>query len=112
MADARRKQRMTIEQLLEAVPVKPLPPRAPGQPLVPEPADEPIKPPQTAVVRRPSVVLVVTPKFGIERRGLILDRVVPMLLAPLRDRLHTAPKAFANGPDVNRKPPPPAARTN
>src|SRR6266571_8935341 len=112
MADARRKQRMTIEQLLEAVPVKPLPPRAPGQPLVPEPADEPIKPPQTAVVRRPSVVLVVAPEFGIERRGLILDRVVPMLLAPLRHRLHTAPKAFADSPNVNREPPPSAARTD
>src|SRR6266571_9435687 len=105
MADARRKQRMTIEQLLEGVPVQPLPPRAPGQPLVPEPADEPIIPPETAVVRRPSVVLVVAPEFGIERRGLILDRVVPVLLAPLRHRLHTASKAFAHRPNVNREPP-------
>src|SRR6266571_8863410 len=112
MANARRKQRMTIEQLLEAVPGKPLPPRAPVQPLVPEPADEPIEPPQTAVIRRPAVVLVVAPEFGIERRGLILDRVVPVLLAPLRHRLHAAPKAFADGPNVNREPPPSAARTD
>src|SRR5437870_13670640 len=105
MTDARRKQRMTSEQLLEAVPGKPLPPRAPGQPLVPEPADEPIIPPETAVVRRPSVVLVVAPEFGVERRGLILDRVVPMLLAPLRHRLHTPPKAFTHCPHVNREPP-------
>jgi hypothetical protein len=34
-----------------------------------------------------------------------------MVLAPVRHRLHAAPKAFANGPDVNRKPSPPAART-
>jgi hypothetical protein len=54
----------------------------------------------------------VTPKFGIERRGLVLDRVVPMLLAPLRHRLHTAPKAFADSPDVNREPPRSAARTD
>ena len=52
------------------------------------------------------------PKFGIERRGLPLDRVVPMLLAPLRHRLHTPPKAFAESPDVNREPLPPAARTH
>src|SRR5712691_8830220 len=112
MADARRKQRMTIEQLLEAVPVQPLPSRAPGQPLVPEPADEPIIPPKTAVVRWPSVVLVVAPEFGVERCGLILDRVVPMRLAPLRYRFHTPPKAFAHCPHVNREPLPSAARTH
>src|SRR4051794_10733620 len=112
MADARDKQRMTSEQLLEAVPVQSLPRRAPGQPLVPEPADEPILPPQIAVVRRPSVVLVVAPESGVERRALILDRLVPMLLAPLRHRLHTPPKAFAHGPHVNREPPPSAARTD
>ena len=103
---------MTIEQLLERVPGEPLPPRAPVQPLVPEPPDEPIKPPQTAVVRRPPVVLVVAPEFGIERRGLIRDRVVPVLLAPLRHRLRTSPKTFTNGPDVNREPPSSAARTH
>jgi hypothetical protein len=54
----------------------------------------------------------VAPEFGIERRGLRLDRVVPMLLAPLRHRLHTPPKTFAYRPDVNREPPPPAARTH
>ena len=75
-------------------------------------SDEPIELPQTAVVRRSPVVLVVAPEFGVERRGLILDRVVPMVLAPLRHRLHTAPKAFAHGPDVNREPPPSAARTD
>jgi len=54
----------------------------------------------------------VAPEFGIERRGLILDRVVPVLLAPLRYRLHTASKAFAYRPNVNREPPPSAARTD
>ena len=103
---------MTIEQLLERAPVKPLAPRAPGQPLVPEPPDLPIELPQTVVVRRTPVVLVVAPEFGIERRGLILDRVVPVLLAPLRHRLHTALKTCANGPDVNREPPSSAARTH
>ena len=112
MTDARAKQRMAVEQLLEVGPVERLPARAPIQPLVPEPPDEPIELPQTAVVRRPPVVLVVAPEFGVERRGLVLDRVVPMLLAPLRHRLHTAPKAFADGPDVNREPPPSAARTH
>src|SRR5262249_50838204 len=43
---------------------------------------------------------------------MIVDRVVPMLLAPLGHRLHTAPKTFAHGSAVNRKPPPSAARTD
>src|SRR5216683_37655 len=103
---------MTLEQPLVANPVERLPARAPVQPRVPEPSNEPIEPLETAIVRRSPVVLVVAPEFGIERRGLILDRVVPMLLAPLRHRLHTAPKAFANGPNVNREPPPSAARTD
>src|ERR1700674_2739853 len=103
---------MTAQQLHEGVPHERLSACPPAEPLVPEPQDQPIEPPQTAVVRRPTVVLVVAPEFGIERRGLMLDRVVPMLLAPLRPRLHTAPKAFADGPDVNREPPPSAARTD
>ena len=103
---------MPREQLVERVPGEPLAAGPPGQPLVPEPPDQPIVLPQAAVVRRPPVVLVVSAKFGIERRGLVLDRVVPMLLAPLRHRLHTPPKAFAHGPDVNREPAPSAARTD
>src|SRR2546427_4913316 len=81
---------MTLEQPLVANPVERLPARAPVQPRVPEPSNEPIELLETAIVRRSPVVLVVAPEFGIERRGLMLDRVVPMLLAPLRHRLHTA----------------------
>src|SRR3989475_639305 len=103
---------MTLEQPLVATPVERLPARAPVQPRVPEPSNEPIEPLETAIVWWSPVVLVVAPEFGIERRGLMLDRVVPMVLAPLRHRPHTASKAFAHGPDVNRKPPPPAARTH
>src|SRR2546425_10489354 len=103
---------MTLEQPLVATPVERLPARAPVQPRVPEPSNEPIEPLETAIVRRSPVVLVVAPEFGIERRGLMLDRVVPMVLAPLRHRPHTASKACAHGPDVNREPPPPAARTH
>src|SRR5881396_4088897 len=103
---------MTLEQPLVANPVARLPARAPVQPRVPEPSNEPVEPLETAIVRRTPVVLVVAPEFGVERRGLILDRVVPMLLAPLRHRLHTAPKEFADSPNVNREPPPSAARTD
>src|SRR6266700_7273655 len=103
---------MTLEQPLVANPVERLPARAPVHPRVPEPSNETIEPRETAIVRRSPVVLVVAPEFGIERRGLMLDRVVPMVLAPLRHRLRTASKACAHGPDVNRKPPPPAARTH
>src|SRR5262245_24963330 len=103
---------MTLEQLCEAVPVECVSARAPVQPLVPEPPDQPVEPPQTPVVRRPAVVLVMTPEFGVERRGLILDRVVPVQLAPLRHRLHTTPKTSAHGPDMNREPSPSATRTD
>src|SRR5712691_10815899 len=103
---------MTLEQPLVANPVERLPARAPGQPRVPEPSNEPIEPLETAIVRRSPVVLVVAPEFGVERRGLMLDRVVPMLLAPLRHRLQTPPKALTHRPDVNREPPPSAARTH
>ena len=71
---------MTLEQPLVATPVERLPSRAPVQPRVPEPSNEPIEPLETAIVRRSPVVLVVAPEFGIERRGLMLDRVVPMVL--------------------------------
>jgi hypothetical protein len=103
---------MAKEQLLEATPVEGLPARAPVQPRVPELPDRSLKLPQTAVVRWAAVVLVVAPELRVERRGLILNRVVPMLLAPLRHRLHTTPKTFAHGPDVNREPPPSAPRTD
>src|SRR5437870_1017676 len=104
---------MSAEQLVvEASPVERLATGAPGEPLVPAPPDGPIELPQAAGVRRTSVVLVVTPKLRVERRGLRLDRVVPMLLAPLRYRLHTTPQAFAHGPDVNREPSPSAAHTD
>src|SRR5438874_2373664 len=112
MTDTRQKQRMAAQQLHEVLPHHRPSACSPAEPLVPEPQNEPIEPQQTAVVRRPAVVLVVAPEFGIERRGLILDRVVPVLLAPLRHRLHAAPKAFAESPNVNREPPPSAARTD
>jgi hypothetical protein len=103
---------MAMEQLREAIPVERLPSQAPIEPLMPGPLDVPIESPQTAEIRRPPVVLVVTRQFGIERRGLVLDRVVPVLLAPQRHRLGTAPKAGTHRPDVNREPAPSAARTH
>src|SRR6202521_5888351 len=110
MIDARQKQRMAVEQLVDIVPVEPL--AAPIEPLVPEPLDLPMELPQTAVVRRPAVVLVVTSEFGVERRRLIHDRVVPVLVAPLRHRLRTPPKPLTHGPNVNRELPASTARTD
>src|SRR5262249_27692312 len=112
VTDARAKQRMQGQQVPEVPPRQRLPACPPVEPFVPEPPDLPIELPQRAGVRRPAVVLVVAPEFGVERGGLVLDRVVPMVLAPLRHRLHATSKAFAHGPDVNRKPSPPAARTD
>jgi hypothetical protein len=79
MRDARTKQRMAEEELREAAPMKCFPARAPVQRRAPVPTDRPIELLQTAVVRRKSIVLVASPEFGVEPRGLILDRVVPML---------------------------------
>ena len=49
---------------MELGPVEPL--AAPIQPLMPEPLDLPTELPQTAIVRRPAVVLVVTSEFGVD----------------------------------------------
>jgi hypothetical protein len=103
---------MSVRQLIERLPAKSLATRSPIEPRMPEPRDVSVEPPHAAVVRRPPVVLVVASEFGVERRRLILDRIVPMPLAPLRHRLQTPPKAFAHRPNVNRELPPSAARTD
>ena len=90
---------MTLEQPLVANPVKRLPARAPVQPRVPEPSNEPIEPLKTAIVRRSPVVLVVAPEFGIERRGLMRDRVA----AVSQDRAFTSCGTFGGSPQPLRE---------
>jgi hypothetical protein len=76
MTDARAKQRSEFEQSFEVGPWQRLPARPPVEPRVPESPDLLIELPNAAVVRRPPVVLVMAPKFGVECRGLVLNRVV------------------------------------
>src|SRR6516225_2971427 len=70
------------------------PARATAQPRAPHTTDCPVEPPQTAVVRRSSVILVMAAELGIQHFLLFAHRVVPMLLAPFADRLQSSPEPF------------------
>ena len=63
--------------------------------------DLPIELPDAPVVRRAPVVLVVAPEFGVEGLLLRVHRVVPVRLAPLRDRLQATTEPFAHRAHVH-----------
>jgi hypothetical protein len=52
------------------------------EPLSPDMTDFPPEPPDTPVIRRSSIILVVAPEFGVEGLLLFLHRQVAVLLAP------------------------------
>ena len=82
--DTRVKQRMTLEKARERLPGQS---RATGpaiEPFLPDTTDRPIKLPEIPVVRGSSIVLVMALQFPIESLLLLLNRIVPMLLAPGR----------------------------
>src|SRR5437762_1143189 len=66
MSDPGAQQGMALQKVNIRGPREALAARAPVEPLVPETKDPPIELPQTSVVRRASVVLVVAPQFRIE----------------------------------------------
>ena len=63
----------------------------PVEPLLPDPFDALVELQQTAEVRRAAVVLVMPPKFPVERVLLLVDRIMPMLATPRRHRFQAAP---------------------
>src|SRR6516225_8058992 len=68
------------------------------KPRTPDISDFPVELPDAPVVRRAPVVLVVAPEFGVEGLLLRVHRVVPVRLAPLRDRLQATTEPFAHRP--------------
>lgn len=70
-----------------AFPRQPPPARAATQPLPPDATDSPIELPETLVVCRSPVILVVAAELGVEDFLLLSHRLVPVLLAPFGDRL-------------------------
>jgi hypothetical protein len=82
---------MALKELLIALPRECLSPRPPVKPLLPAPPDATIELPKTAVVRRPSIVLVVAPEFRVEDRLLLPDVIVSMVAAPCGSSLEGPP---------------------
>ena len=103
---------MATKKLPVAVPVQSLAPSPPVQPSLPDTTNLPIVPPQTAVVGRASVILVMTSELPIEGLALFLDRIMTVLPAPSRHCFQAALKPLPHGPNVNREIPPPTPRTD
>jgi hypothetical protein len=81
---------MPPEELLIRWPVQRISTTPPVEPFMPDFADTLVELQQTAEIRRTAVVLVVAPKFPVERFLLLIDRIMPMFTTPLRHRFHTA----------------------
>ena len=69
---------------------------SPAEPLFPDLTDAPIELPQAAVVRGPSVVLVVAAEFGVEGGLLPLHVIVAMGSAPFGDPFEGPPQALSS----------------
>ena len=81
----------------------------PCTPVVPDP---PIELPDTPVIRRAPVILVVAPEFGVEDLLLLVHRIVHVLLAPLSDCFQAPSEPLAHGPHVDCELPSSAACTD
>ena len=101
---------MASKELLVDLPGEGLSPRPSIEPLFPGPPDAAIELSQTAVVRRPSVVLVVAPKFCVEGCLLFLHVFVSMFAAPGGDGLQSPPETLLHRLDVEYKFPSPTSR--
>src|ERR1035438_4817951 len=77
--------------------------RAAVQPFVPKTTNGPVELPEGPVVRRPTVVLVMTPQLGVEDCPLALQLVVPMLATPHSSRFERSPQAFLHRLEVDRE---------
>jgi hypothetical protein len=109
MRDERAQQRVTSEQRFEVLPGERLATGAAVQPLLPDAAHTTVELPQTAVVRRTAVILVVPSQPGVERLTLFGDRFVPVALAPRRDALEPSALALAHRANMNGESPVAAA---
>ena len=74
-----------------------------SKPLLPDLSNRSEVLPQTAVVRRSSVILVVALQNPVERFLLLSYRIVPMFLASLRHLLQAPFEPLTHRPHVNRE---------
>src|SRR5258708_32383313 len=91
---------MRPQEFNKPLPRQPSPARAATQPSPPDTTDRPIYLPETTVVRRSAVILVVAAELGVQGFQLQVHRLVPMFLTPFSDRLQPPAEAFADRPHV------------
>ena len=72
-----------MKDCLVPLPRQPLSARSATQPGPPDATDSPVELPETAIVRRASVVLVMAAELGVQGLLLCVHRVMPVLLAPV-----------------------------
>src|SRR6266511_2194718 len=103
VSDTRAQQRKALQKKLIALPREGFAARAPVKPLVPQTPDTHIELPQTAVVRRAAVVLVVAPKLRVEHVLLCAHGLVPMRAAPYGNGLGGPLQALLHRLHVHRE---------
>src|SRR2546427_3431329 len=103
---------MPPKKLLIRGPVETVATTSPVEPLLPDPADVLVELQQAPEIRRTTVVLVMPPKFPVERFLLLFHRIMPILATPFRHSFQTAPYALPHRAHMNRELPLPASRTD
>ncbi len=103
---------MPLQKLRIREPVQGIATRPPIEPFLPDPTDPFIEFPETAGIARTSVVLIVASKFPVERFLLLLHRIMPMLPAPRRHSLETAPEPLPHRANMNREFPSQSSRAD
>jgi len=81
---------MPPEKLLIYGPVQRISTTPPVEPFLPDFADTLIELQQTAEIRRTAVILVMAPKFPVQRFLLLINRIMPMFATPFRHRFQAA----------------------
>jgi hypothetical protein len=94
------------------LPGHPVSTSAPAEPPSPDLPDLPKELPDTPVVRRSPVILVVAPESGVEGLLLFLHRHVAVLLAPFGNRLQAPSEPLLHRSHVHGEFPFPAAGTD
>jgi hypothetical protein len=79
---------------------------------LPDMTDPPIDPPDTPVLRRPPVILVVAPELGVKGFLLFTHRHVSALLAPFGNRLQAPSQPLLHRSHMHCEFPFPAAGTD
>ena len=93
----------------ENVPVEGMSTGPPIEPVLPGTTDRPKEHPETPVVRRSPIVLIMALQFLVEGFLLLLYKIVPMLFAPGRHIRKTAPETLSHRSYLNREFPLPAS---